>query len=459
MCKHLLTAIMHLGSPKIFVVGDFMLDIYVYGNVLRISPEAPVPILKVDKTEYRPGGAGSVTTNLVALGASTNCLGAVGNDSSGELLRKLILQMGIEADNLFIVNGLTTITKQRIIGIAQNRHHQQLVRIDQEYFPGSFQSIQKKIFDAYRRDIEQVDIVCLQDHNKGLFSSSFCPQLIKIAKTANKKIIIDPALISDYSRYKGATLITPNRKEASSAVGFDIQTSDDVIQAAEKLIDEQELEAVLITLDRDGAYLKTQNTNKFILANVRDVYDITGAGDMILAVFALAVASGYDYEIAADLAVVASGVEVGKFGSQPVSPYEIIEAIFVNNDDTNSKLCSTNFIVDRAKWYHNQKKKITFVIGCFDVINNSCIKFLKSCKRQGGVVIIGLISDRTITKKNNLKGLVNTEDDRAVTIAAFEMVDCVIILDTVEIPRLIKEIKPDTLINFEERSSFSHSLL
>ncbi|MHC4459110.1 MAG: bifunctional heptose 7-phosphate kinase/heptose 1-phosphate adenyltransferase, partial [Planctomycetota bacterium] len=273
MYEKLLKTVTNLGSPKILVVGDFMLDVYIHGDALRISPEAPVPVLKVTKTDYTFGGAGAVTADLAALGAVPSCLGVIGNDDNGKKLKKILTNSGAETGGLLTIKNRQTICKRRLIGLAQHRHPQQLIRIE-----------------------------------------SICKQMIQLAIQANKKVLIDPSLNSDYSKYSGATLITPNRKEASTCVGFEIKTEEQARRAAQELAEKLRLEAVVITLDKQGAFLKSKNTNEIIPTRARNVYDVTGAGDMVLATLAIALAAGCDYKTAVQLSNTTSGIEVEKFG-------------------------------------------------------------------------------------------------------------------------------------------------
>ena len=232
--EKLLKTVTNLGSPKVLVVGDFMLDVYIYGDALRISPEAPVPVLKVTgKPEYSCGGAGSVAANLAALGAVPYCLGVIGKDSNGKILKEMLTETGAETAGLFTVANRPTTAKQRLIGLAQHRHRQQLIRIDEESIEPLSDELNEAILQVYKDNLEQTDIVCLQDYNKGLLSSSVCKQMIQLATQANKKVLIDPSFISDYSKYTGATVITPNRQETSKVIAFEIKSNKDAARAAE----------------------------------------------------------------------------------------------------------------------------------------------------------------------------------------------------------------------------------
>jgi len=203
MYENLLKTIKNLGSPKVLVVGDFMLDVYIYGDAVKISPEAPVPVLKIAKTEHRCGGAGSVATNLAALGAKAYCLGVIGDDRDSEILKTKLIDAGADIDGLFTAANRPTVSKQRLIGLAQHLHRQQLMRIDRESAEPLSDELNEKILAAYEDRLPRVDMVCLQDYNKGLLSDSLCRQMIRLANQANKKVLVDPCLTSDYSKYIG----------------------------------------------------------------------------------------------------------------------------------------------------------------------------------------------------------------------------------------------------------------
>jgi D-beta-D-heptose 7-phosphate kinase/D-beta-D-heptose 1-phosphate adenosyltransferase len=295
MYERLLKVIGNLGTPRILVVGDFMLDVYVYGDAVRISPEAPVPVLNVTETESRCGGGASVAADLAALGAVPLCIGVVGDDASGRSLRDRLIASGADVDDLLALPGRPTTTKQRVVGLAQHRHRQQLMRIDQEAAELLPPEIAGQILRRYRERLADVDVVCLQDYRKGLITPSLCQQMIGLAQTAGRKVLVDPAFGRDYTQYSGATVLTPNRREAGAAVGWEIQTPNEAGRAAEHLRGDLRLEAAVITLDKEGAYLAAEGMSELVPAKARTVYDVTGAGDAVLATLAVSLAVDSDY--------------------------------------------------------------------------------------------------------------------------------------------------------------------
>ncbi len=450
MYKQLLKTVTNLGSPKVMVIGDFMLDIYIYGDASRISPEAPVPVLRLHNTHHSCGGAGSVTADLSALGASVTCVGTIGKDQNGKILTKLLKQLHADTSGLMVLEDRPTISKQRLIGLAQHRHQQQLFRMDEESTDPLSPEQESKILNIYKERLPQIDVICVQDHNKGLLSKSLCRELIKSANQAGKKIIIDPCLTSDYSKYEGATLITPNRPESSNAVGFELQNETDYANAAHKLIKQLKLEAIVITLDKSGAYLKTKGISQIIPTRPRDVYDVTGAGDMVLSTIALTLAAGYDYKTAVELANIAGGIEVGKFGNQTVTVDEITDELISQNNTDKSKIRSIDVLVDELNWHRKRNKKIVFTNGCFDVLHTGHVKYLRFCKSHGDIVVVGLNSDSSVKKIKGDGRPINSQEDRAIILAALEMVDYVTIFDETDPLKLIKIVKPDILIKGQD---------
>ena len=203
---NLLKAVTHLGTPKVLLVGDFMLDSYIYGDALRISPEAPVQVLKVVRREYAAGGASSVAADVVTLGAKCYCIGVVGNDPNAKQLIEILKQLGANTEGLVAVDDRPTITKERVIGLAQHRHRQQLLRVDDECTDPLSAEHRQRLIHAYQTQLSDCDIVCLQDYNKGILEPAFCQELITLAKQAGKKVLVDPPLDLDYSKFSGATI-------------------------------------------------------------------------------------------------------------------------------------------------------------------------------------------------------------------------------------------------------------
>jgi len=446
MYRELLKAVGNLGGARVLLVGDFILDSYVYGDATRISPEAPVQVLKVVGREYNCGGAGSVAMDLQALGVKVSCLGIVGKDDNGKLLRKLLGLDGIDISGLIKVSDRPTVTKERVVGLAQHRHRQQLLRIDDECTEPLKQKQYEKMLELYKGRLASSDIVCLQDYDKAVLPESLCSEMIKLAATAGKKVLIDPAVISDYSKYRGASVVTPNRTEASKVVGFDIKTIEDAQRAAEKLLSDFEFEAVVVTIDRDGMFLSTKSQSKHIATVPRSVYDVTGAGDMVLSMMAVALAAGNDYDIAVQLANIAGGIEVEKFGVATVTVDEVVSEIIKTNASLTGKIHKIETLCSELVFHRQQGRRIVFTNGCFDVIHRGHIEYLRFCAEQGDIVVVGLNSDISVKEIKGPQRPINNQHDRAEVLAALETVNYISIFDEPDPLKMIAKICPDVLV-------------
>lgn len=450
MHEKLLKTVTNLGSPKVLLVGDFMLDTNIYGDALRISPEAPVPVLRVTKTEHSCGGAGSVAVDLAALGAKAYCLGLIGDDANGEILKRLLHEAGVCTDGLLAIEDRPTINKQRLIGLAQHRHQQQLFRMDYESTDQLSEQQSQRIMGIYEDQLKDADIVCLQDYDKGLLGESICAKMIGAAKTAGKKVLVDPSYSADYSKYAGAAVITPNRQETALAVGFELTDAGTVEKAAEMLCEKLKLDAAVITLDKEGAWLKTGNISQLIPTMPRSVYDVTGAGDMVLATLAVVLAAGYDYETAVELSNITGGIEVEKFGAATVTIEEIINEIIAQNRGKDGKVRNIDSLVQQLDWHRRQGDKIVFTNGCFDVLHRGHIEFLKFCKSQGDIVVLGLNSDSSVKVIKGPDRPINNQNDRAAVLAALETTDYITIFDQPDPLETIRGVRPDVLVKGQD---------
>ncbi len=446
MSENLINIVTHLGCPKILVVGDFMLDVYIYGDATRISPEAPVPVLKIKDTQYKGGGASSVAADIAALEAQPLCLGLIGNDVSAKKLKAQLKLATIDTSGLLTVPDRPTITKTRLIGLAQHRHQQQLFRMDEESTAPLSPDIKTQLTALYQKKLKQVNVVCLQDYNKGLLTEEICQQFITLANKAGKPVLVDPANISDYSKYRGATLVTPNRQETADAVGFDLETEDDFFRAGQQLFDQLNLSAVVITLDKQGAFLKTHEFSQIISTRPRRVYDVTGAGDMVLATLATALAAGNDYKTSVELSNIAGGIEVEKFGVATVSRREIIDEIMGQSQQSTPKVCQLEELVQKITWHRSQTQSIVFTNGCFDILHKGHVDYLQFCKSKGDIVVVGLNSDQSVRAIKGPKRPINTQDDRASVLAALAAVDYVTIFNEPDPLPLIQTVQPDILV-------------
>jgi D-beta-D-heptose 7-phosphate kinase / D-beta-D-heptose 1-phosphate adenosyltransferase len=311
------------SNLKILVVGDVMLDRYLYGDTSRVSPEAPVTVVHLKKTDYKPGGAANVSLNVTALGIRSKVVGLVGNDEAALLLRKSLLGAGIE-DGLIEIDDAVTISKSRVIS-----RHQQLIRLDEEDGFASFDH--SALLEMIEQQLPETAVLVLSDYNKGTISPILQP-IIQLAKKYQVPVLVDPKS-TDFSLYAGATLLTPNMSEFEAAAG-ECQDDAEMLKKAADLIEQCDLQAMLITRSEKGMSLvRDKNTVMHLPAQVRDVFDVTGAGDTVIAVLAAMLAQGNDLESAARAANVAAGIVVGKLGAASVSYQELSRAMQVKPCD------------------------------------------------------------------------------------------------------------------------------
>jgi D-beta-D-heptose 7-phosphate kinase/D-beta-D-heptose 1-phosphate adenosyltransferase len=343
-----------------------------------------------------------------------------------------------------------TTTKQRLVGLAQHRHQQQLMRIDEEISEDVSCEEGKSIIELYKNAINDVDIVCLQDYAKGILSPSLTSQFISIARQAGKRVLVDPPLRDNYSKFTGASTMTPNRQEASLVVGFPIESKEDAERAASILLEKFELEAAIITMDKDGAYLKTSDRSMMVSTIARTVYDVTGAGDVVLAAMAVSLAGGWDYYDAVSLANIAGGLEVEKFGVATVSRDEIIAELIERCNEKTGKIANQENLDDVLGYHRAKNDTIVFTNGCFDVIHRGHIEYLQFSKKQGDILIVGLNSDRSVRENKGPTRPINGEADRAQVLAALECVDYVVIFDEATPVDIIPKVCPDILVKGED---------
>jgi D-beta-D-heptose 7-phosphate kinase/D-beta-D-heptose 1-phosphate adenosyltransferase len=453
MSENLVHILSNIGRPNIMLVGDFMLDKYVWGEVNRISQEAPIPVLNVTSEEIRPGGAGSVANNLAHLGANVFCYGVIGNDNEGRLLLDNLNNLGVDTEGIVQDSDRPTTVKVRMMGHLQSagKGIQQLLRIDYEKTDDIEEEKQEEIINKIEGRIQQVDIVLISDMNKGLLSRRILDAVIKSGKEHNVPVIVDPGLTKDYGIYKGATAITPNRFETNLATGIRITDIETMKSAGKKLLEENLFEYIIITADKDGMFLYSRDGKCKLISTVpKDVYDVSGAGDMVLSVFGFVVGSKNSFEDAAMIANVAAGVEVGKIGAVPISKSEILSELMGGTNPLYTKIKVLDELEEILNSHRKENKKIVFTNGCFDILHIGHIEYLKFSRKQGDVLVIGLNTDRSVREQKGDKRPFVSEDERARLISALEDVGYVILFDELTPEKLIRRIKPDVLVKGED---------
>lgn len=439
-------------QPQVVVVGDIMLDRYIWGNAERISQEAPVILLRADHREERLGGAGSVAMMLRHLECSVAVIGAVGQDENAERILTMMRQLGIDTSAVVPDSTRPTTVKERYIGRAQTRHPQQMIRVDYEERHTINGNIEKLIIQRAEYLIDTADIILVSDYDKGVCTNTLLQFLISAAGKRAIPVLADPIRGGDYSKYRGCTALTPNRLEAGLAVGRALHTIEDALQAAAELQRRLELEAGIVTLDKDGMALAHRDGRQLHFpTRPRQVYDITGAGDMVMAALALALAAKADYDTAIRLANIAGGLEVERIGVSPVTRADILADI-LRASTTHTAFQSSDKIMTLPKLLpliHLRRslgQRIAFTNGCFDVLHAGHVRYLSEARQQADCLIVGLNSDTSV---RNLKGPtrpVNPHTERAMILAALQDVDYVVLFDEPTPLTLIQALRPDVLV-------------
>ena len=426
-------------TPNLLVIGDLMVDQYLWGECDRISPEAPIQIINVDKENKLLGGAGNVVNNLKALGAKVDVISVVGDCETSTELKELLNDIEVNTKYLVTQKNRITSKKSRIIAAQQ-----QVVRYDRESIDEISVKSQELILDSFMQIVANYEAVLLSDYGKGVLTNKLTQSLINIANEHNKKVLIDPKG-PDYSKYKGAYLLTPNIKEASEATNINIRDDKSLSQAIVRLKSECNLDISMITLSEKGVAIYDDELRIHPTVS-REVFDVTGAGDTVLASLGFALACELDIDKAVKFSNLAAGVVVGKIGSATTTLNEIIEyesSLKKSSSDGHIKTISE--ITTLSEELSMRGKKIVFTNGCFDLLHAGHVRYLEAAKSFGDVLIVGLNSDRSVKALKGSDRPINMQMDRAYILAALEVVDYVVIFDEDTPYNLIKAIKPKTL--------------
>lgn len=420
-------------KASILVVGDVMLDRYWFGDTSRVSPEAPVPIVKINQMDERPGGAGNVALNIAALGAKVKLLGIAGYDETAQQLENQLTAAHVTHHILQIQNA-RTIAKLRIIS-----RHQQLIRLDfEEKFP-DFNT--DEFIKLYEQCLSTTHLVILSDYGKGTLSCA--QELIKRAKKANIPVFVDPKGL-DFSIYRGATAITPNYKEFETIVG-PCQTEADIIQKARTFLTQESIDALLLTRGERGMTLIQKNHDETHLpAHAREVFDVTGAGDSVIATLGAAYAAGATLSEAMTLANLSASLVVAKLGAASVSASEL-RATFSDTTHTAGIMTEEQLILAVAK-ARSKGQRIVFTNGCFDILHAGHVTYLQQAKQLGDYLIVAINSDQSVTQLKGPSRPINTQEQRLTVLASLSAVDWVTSFNDDTPERLLKLLKPEILV-------------
>jgi D-beta-D-heptose 7-phosphate kinase/D-beta-D-heptose 1-phosphate adenosyltransferase len=437
--------------PRVIVVGDFMLDRLTYGNAERLAPDSPVPVLSTVREQWQPGGASNVCLCLAALQCDVTAFGIIGKDEAGQKLRDALAESGCDASGLLAVDDRPTTVKQSLIGLAQHRHPQKMFRLDFEQATPIDAATADQIVRAVEPALDGA-VLCIEDYNKGLVTPELAGRLIAAAKQRNVPVMVDPAAIDDYDRYRGATCITPNRTEAEKATAM---SSEDPGPLAEAIRDRYDIQTVAVTLDRHGvALLEPGKATELYPTEARAVYDVNGAGDMVLAALAGAVANRADWPTAVRFANLAAGLEVERFGVQPIPLDDVLlDALRRRHDGT--KVRTPDQLARELAALRQAGNRVVFTNGCFDIVHTGHINLLRGAKQQGDILVLAVNNDASIRRLKGPQRPIISETDRLDLLSELQSIDYLVLfggdedysggeLDT---PKpLLRQLKPDVLV-------------
>lgn len=427
-------------SARILVVGDLMLDRYIWGAVDRISPEAPVPVVRSMRSTNRPGGAANVAVNIAGMGASAMLFGFCGEDADGAVLEHALRESGVDPAVILVPDHPTT-TKLRVLC-----GRQQMLRLDtertQDYPADAYAALLARVEAA----LDATDAVILSDYAKGVLAEQVCRRVIEAARKRGIPVLVDPKQ-KDLSRYRGATTICPNLSELSLATGIASGDIESLLLAGQKLSGDLGLDYLTATLSEKGIAVLTESSQFIAPAQARQVFDVSGAGDTVIATLALAAASKLDKHVAAQLANVAAGIVVGKVGTVPITRDELLTSLMPQIElQANEKVLNLDHLRIRAAAWRSAGQKVVFTNGCFDLLHIGHITLLEDARREGDRLIVAINSDASVQELKGSSRPIVGERERARILAALAAVDAVVIFNEPTPLQLIQALQPDVIV-------------
>lgn len=422
---HLKEHVHRMKDASVLVIGDIMLDRFIYGSVDRISPESPVPVLSIKREDYMLGGAGNALANIATLGAKGVILSVIGEDEEGAKIANLIKKQGMSADGLITLSDRPTIVKTRYLA-----GHQQLLRTDFEKNTAIDKQTQDILLEKAGAYIKNVKALIISDYGKGLLGKDLIASIIKLAKKHKVPVIVDPKGF-DFTIYKGATAITPNKKELSEATqGMPVETDEEVIEAAETLIKNCNLEAVIATRSAQGMTLIQKKEAPFHLeASALEVFDVSGAGDTVIATIATSLAACASLKEAVELANIAGGIVVAKVGTAGIRSKELLEAL---EQIALATICDNTEALEQVQRWKAKGLKVGFTNGCFDILHYGHVSYLNDARSRCDRLVVGLNTDFSVKQLKGPDRPIHDEVSRAAVLAALSVVDLVVFFGTEE---------------------------
>lgn len=424
---------------RIVVVGDVMLDEYFLGSVERASPEAPVPVVKMGAESRGLGGAANVASVAAALGSEVRLLGLVGDDAAGDRFLDECKVAGIDADNVVKVADRPTTRKLRILA-----QHQQVVRLDWEDTRPVDESVGEALVEQLRNS-EPADAIVISDYSKGFLSPAVLEGVIAVGRQWGVPVLVDPKS-SDLSRYKGATVLKPNVHELEAVIGRRLKENleADLTEVSHSLLETADVDTLIVTLGEKGMGVFSRQAEPFFVpTSVREVFDVSGAGDTVIAALALSLAAGASFHDAVHVANEAAGIAVGKSGVAVVEPRELAARFAPGGAD---KILSREELVHRVAWWRMQDQKVVLTNGCFDLLHVGHVHLLREASKQGDVLIVAINSDDSVRRLKGGNRPLIAADERAALLAALNSVDSVVVFDEDTPRELLEEVRPDVLV-------------
>src|ERR1700761_815695 len=435
----LAAAVRRLSRTSVLVIGDVMLDRYTYGEVTRISQEAPVPILAIDREVALPGGAGNVVRNLTALGAATAFISVVGDDQAGSDLTGLVGgQLNVEPW-LLVQGGRTTTLKTRLIAAGQ-----QLLRADREQTDPIHPKLAERLVRIALYAMAATSVTVLSDYGKGVLSADVPVKLVEAARRTGRKLIVDPRG-SDFARYAGADVVMPNRQELCAAARMPVDTEAQIVMAAQSLRSQHGFGAVVVTRGNDGMTLVDANGSQHFPAEAADVFDTSGAGDTALAALGAALAAQLSLPVAVRLANLAAGISVGKVGASVVREADLLAALTPPHSALR-KIVTPEEAVEQAERWRHRGWRVGFTNGYFDLLHQGHIQLLEQARAACDRLIVGLNADTSVRRQKDATAPVQPGAARAAVLASFACVDLVCLFEEDSPEGLVEALRPDVLI-------------
>ncbi len=428
------------GQIKVLVMGDVMLDRYILGEVERISPEAPVPVIRHAQRYERAGGAANVAMNLAGLGCQAFLAGFWGEDGEKAELQALLDKAGVDTLGL-VTSVLPTISKTRIVGRSQ-----QLLRLDIESQEVHPQVETQRLIERTVELVGKVHAVILSDYAKGALTTELCEQVIRAARGAGVPILADPKT-PDFSKYTGVTTVCPNLKELSIATGTPSQRMDEMLAVAKKLIAEHDIDFLTVTMSEKGIRVIGPEGTYHSPARAREVFDVSGAGDTVIATLAACLAGKLHIHTAVELANLAAGIVVGKVGTVPIAQHELVAALTPSSGlNSEEKVLDRERVARRVAEWRASGETIVFTNGCFDLLHVGHVKLLEDCRRFGSKLVLGLNTDLSVSRLKGPTRPIVGENERARVMSALASVDAVVLFDEETPLELIRELMPNVLV-------------